>query len=242
MADDLDEAGDLQPEERLRRLQEQVQGEEERLGPRLFEEEAGRFWRLPEARPYLEARTRLSMALWNAGRSGEAAAHALDLLRLDEEDRHSVRIALAQMLVEEGRLDEAADLLARFEARDARSAWWAYTRLLLAIRRGEAEAGKLLLEALSCNPHVLECLLDPTLASSGVPTSYARGDHREAEFYAHLARANWHEEGASALRWVAEAGRAPETVRREERPGRNDPCWCGSGKKYKKCHLAADAN
>jgi hypothetical protein len=22
--------------------------------------------------------------------------------------------------------------------------------------------------------------------------------------------------------------------------GRNDPCWCGSGKKYKKCHLAAD--
>jgi methionyl aminopeptidase len=25
------------------------------------------------------------------------------------------------------------------------------------------------------------------------------------------------------------------------RPGRNDPCWCGSGKKYKKCHLDADA-
>jgi hypothetical protein len=22
--------------------------------------------------------------------------------------------------------------------------------------------------------------------------------------------------------------------------GRNDPCWCGSGKKYKRCHLAAD--
>ncbi|MBI2320868.1 MAG: SEC-C domain-containing protein [Chloroflexi bacterium] len=23
-------------------------------------------------------------------------------------------------------------------------------------------------------------------------------------------------------------------------PGRNDPCRCGSGKKYKRCHLAAD--
>lgn len=23
-------------------------------------------------------------------------------------------------------------------------------------------------------------------------------------------------------------------------PGRNDACWCGSGKKYKKCHLATD--
>ena len=22
--------------------------------------------------------------------------------------------------------------------------------------------------------------------------------------------------------------------------GRNDLCWCGSGKKYKRCHLAAD--
>lgn len=25
-----------------------------------------------------------------------------------------------------------------------------------------------------------------------------------------------------------------------QRPGRNDPCWCGSGKKYKKCHLRKD--
>jgi hypothetical protein len=24
------------------------------------------------------------------------------------------------------------------------------------------------------------------------------------------------------------------------KPGRNDPCWCGSGKKYKKCHLDQD--
>ena len=24
------------------------------------------------------------------------------------------------------------------------------------------------------------------------------------------------------------------------RMGRNDPCWCGSGKKYKKCHFESD--
>jgi preprotein translocase subunit SecA len=31
-----------------------------------------------------------------------------------------------------------------------------------------------------------------------------------------------------------------ETVVKSERDkiGRNDPCWCGSGKKYKKCHGA----
>jgi hypothetical protein len=32
----------------------------------------------------------------------------------------------------------------------------------------------------------------------------------------------------------------PEPVLRRPTPGRNDPCWCGSGKKYKKCHLDAD--
>ena len=26
----------------------------------------------------------------------------------------------------------------------------------------------------------------------------------------------------------------------DAKPGRNDLCWCGSGKKYKKCHLPED--
>ena len=30
-----------------------------------------------------------------------------------------------------------------------------------------------------------------------------------------------------------------KTVKRDEpKVGRNDPCWCGSGKKFKKCHGA----
>jgi preprotein translocase subunit SecA len=28
----------------------------------------------------------------------------------------------------------------------------------------------------------------------------------------------------------------PRPVRVERKPGRNEPCWCGSGRKYKKCH------
>ena len=27
---------------------------------------------------------------------------------------------------------------------------------------------------------------------------------------------------------------------KRERIGRNDPCWCGSNKKYKHCHLESD--
>jgi preprotein translocase subunit SecA len=33
----------------------------------------------------------------------------------------------------------------------------------------------------------------------------------------------------------------PSPVRSAQQPGRNDPCWCGSGKKYKQCHMRQDA-
>ena len=29
-------------------------------------------------------------------------------------------------------------------------------------------------------------------------------------------------------------------VNKKKKPGPNDPCWCGSGKKYKKCHKPID--
>jgi hypothetical protein len=40
----------------------------------------------------------------------------------------------------------------------------------------------------------------------------------------------------------ADASPPVAPARRHDRPGRNDPCWCGSGKKYKRCHLDADAD
>ena len=38
----------------------------------------------------------------------------------------------------------------------------------------------------------------------------------------------------------ANGGTNPATVVKgeDEKIGRNDPCWCGSGKKFKKCHGA----
>ncbi len=35
---------------------------------------------------------------------------------------------------------------------------------------------------------------------------------------------------------TANIATAATTVSPKNKPGRNDPCWCGSGKKYKKCH------
>jgi uncharacterized protein YecA (UPF0149 family) len=40
------------------------------------------------------------------------------------------------------------------------------------------------------------------------------------------------------LKWFAPKSKpAPEVLARW---GRNDPCWCGSGKKYKLCHMSKD--
>jgi len=39
----------------------------------------------------------------------------------------------------------------------------------------------------------------------------------------------------------ANGGNKPQTVRNSgPQLNRNDPCWCGSGKKYKQCHMASD--
>ncbi len=53
-----------------------------------------------------------------------------------------------------------------------------------------------------------------------------------------------HPSAAAASRMQAETPgatqQAPEPVRVKKMPGRNDPCWCGSGKKYKHCHMRSD--
>ncbi|MGH2999710.1 MAG: SEC-C metal-binding domain-containing protein, partial [Gaiellaceae bacterium] len=56
-----------------------------------------------------------------------------------------------------------------------------------------------------------------------------------------------HEVAAGAEAIAAAGGGAPPTLglspvavqtSSPHKVGRNDPCWCGSGKKFKKCHGA----
>jgi 5-methylcytosine-specific restriction endonuclease McrA len=44
--------------------------------------------------------------------------------------------------------------------------------------------------------------------------------------------------GATTLRWKGPPAPTHRTVVKSDRekPGRNDSCWCGSGRKFKKCH------
>jgi preprotein translocase subunit SecA len=53
-----------------------------------------------------------------------------------------------------------------------------------------------------------------------------------------------HPDAMAASRMQAEtpgaARQAPKPVRVQKTPGRNEQCWCGSGKKYKHCHMKSD--
>jgi hypothetical protein len=58
-----------------------------------------------------------------------------------------------------------------------------------------------------------------------------------------VAQMSWDVDSAAAPAWhtprraTSSAGPRPPTPSRARKLGRNAPCWCGSGKKYKKCHL-----
>ncbi len=53
-------------------------------------------------------------------------------------------------------------------------------------------------------------------------------------------RGHQEEQEAKARLAALEQRAARQPVVLDPRLGRNDPCWCGSGKKYKECHLAQD--
>ncbi|NUQ34037.1 MAG: SEC-C domain-containing protein [Planctomycetaceae bacterium] len=66
-------------------------------------------------------------------------------------------------------------------------------------------------------------------STSSVIASARRASEAAAERKAHA-----HQQAASA------PAKQETAVRKGNAPGPNDPCWCGSGKKYKKCHLTSD--
>ena len=66
--------------------------------------------------------------------------------------------------------------------------------------------------------------------SGGPPISFGQADATGSAFSAAAA------DERAAMKAQGQQGKV-ETIRREQpRVGRNDPCPCGSGKKYKQCH------
>lgn len=224
---------DDEPEAAVARLQALVQQGRDALAE-------APAWSVRSARPWLRASRALMEALSAAGRRDEALQIARDLLALDEDDALDLRFFLMQHLLEAGRLEEAEGLYGQF-GHDA-SAPWRYTGALVEflVAGDSPEARDRLFQALEANPHVLERLLDVDRLDSSPPEFVAPGEVDEAQRYASTFWPAWYRDEGKALQWAATTIRTGRTLTRAPRPGRNEPCWCGSGRKYKKCHLEQD--
>ena len=156
---------------------------------------------------------------------------------------------------DEETLESVASVLARVGLHDDRI----LDLLLAQLRRAPAFAGNLaeygdpralpsLLEALdafeldeSGNPFANHALIEIRSAIEelgGTLTAEQQLKCRRGQ----AAAESFRRELLERLEARADAPPPVAPAREHDRPGRNDPCWCGSGKKYKRCHLAADAD
>ena len=83
---------------------------------------------------------------------------------------------------------------------------------------------------------ILRVLNDPALAAK----FRQNGQARVRERFSTDAMVDGTVKAYARITHEAPAPRAQTVKRDKPKVGRNDPCWCGSGKKYKNCHLRAD--
>lgn len=181
-----------------------VKAAEKVLGPKGFEEFAPHFWGFLETRPYMRARHTLALVLSAKGRHAEAAEHYRDMLRLNPGDNQGVRYLLIDLLLLLGLLEEAEELLGRYD--EAMAAWLWSTALLAFKKSGDnATSRKALRDAIASNKHVLPLLTGATKMPRSLPGYISIGDETEAVSYVHGADIAWRmTEGAIA--WAAISG------------------------------------
>ena len=205
--------------DRARRTELYVQAmaaAERTLGSAPFEEHVGHFWGVIETRPYMRARFGYAECLWGAGRHDEALGHLQELLRLNPGDNQGVREVLLPRLLELGRDDEAARLLAAFE--EDCSATLEHARALLEFRRGGdgGAAQAKLAVAVRGNPHVAKYLSGSARLPERLPDRYGFGTDDEAVIAAASLLGAWHAT-PGAMAWLRESRRRGKKVREQKR-------------------------
>lgn len=188
---------------------------ERALGPRMFAENAGRFWELITTRPYMRARFGLAQCLEELGRRDETIGHYRELLRLNPSDNQGVRYSLLTALFTAGLDDEAGGLLQQFK--DEPTALWQYGRTLWTFRReGDSPVARASLRrALGANRRVPKYLTGKEELPHTDPFSYALRSEEEAVICAR-ALANAWQTMPGAVEWLRTETGAKNSRRRRE--------------------------
>jgi len=180
-------------------LEQGLKAAERALGPRDFEAAAGRFWKIPRARPYLRSRLGLAQCLWGLGCRTEAVEHLSKLLALNPEDEQGIHYMLIAHLLELERDDDVDRLLKIY---DEPAAFIAFSKVLRAFRRSgdSPEPRKLLERASRINRYVVPRLLGGPLPQD-IPDSFSRGDPDEALLYVQDFAGGW-KQTPGAISWL----------------------------------------
>lgn len=184
-------------------FEQAVAAGERALGDQPFEDAVGHFWGLHETRPYMRARQRLAMLLWEFGERSAAITHARDLLRLNPTDNQGMREVLLGWLLHTDQLPEAKALWEQY-AEDA-TAGWSWSHALMAyIEHGDCDVARAGVNAANAgNPHVAPMLLGREALPPEQPEYVGLGDPAEAAAYVLDAFGLW-QRTEGALRWLSQ--------------------------------------
>jgi tetratricopeptide (TPR) repeat protein len=227
-----------EPEGRIVQLQQVIEVALEDLGgPHFLEENRGDFWGVVETRPYMRARESLASAYYQAGMVEESAAELEAMIELNPNDNQGVRYQLVGLYLELDRPEAVRRLVAEYA--EDRSPMFAWSVVLERFLAGDMPgADQALAKARETNPYVEDYLLGRKVLPADTPRFYRLGDQHEAVICAYAIIRSWHLH-PKAQDWLWERA-VPPSVSAPVKVGRNDPCPCGSGKKYKKCCLGRD--
>ena len=173
------------------------------LGEKIFEEDSGMFWGLLETRPYMRSRAGLMQCLWEEGNHDEAIDHALELLRLNQNDNQGIRYILIAYLANMERYGELEHFMKSGGYTNDGAAEWIYTRALLSFaKKGDNKASRLeLKKALEVNAHVPNYLTGRKPIPRTLPDRITWGGEDEAFCYASGNIGAW-EKVSGALAWL----------------------------------------
>lgn len=189
-------------EQEIEFYEKAVEAGEKALGEAFFESEVGRFWGVPETRPYMRARAGLAHCLWDQGEQDKAIAHYFELLKLNPADNQGIRFLLVTSLVLLGRHAEALALMDT-NPEDEYSAVWSYTRALIGFREhgDDKRSRELRAFAVRVNRFVPAYLSGASRMPKFPPDYVNPGDKTEAVSYVYDNRQAW-QDSAGAIEWL----------------------------------------
>jgi tetratricopeptide (TPR) repeat protein len=228
------------------------------LGEAFINENKGKLWMFYEARPYMRAMEGVANGLMYAGKKDEAINKYREMLELNKNDNQGARYMLCSFLCVAQRFAEAEELMNSEKYNDDNGIEWFYNRALaeFGMRGDTPKARQLAMDAIKRNLFVLAFMSGASKIPKHAPESYSINSEEEAVIYMHESAGAWMDT-PGALAWfmgaadealkkhgpelTAEFASKQTPVKAGYKPGRNDPCPCGSGKKYKKCCGSASA-